>query len=125
MKNIEANKAIVKIQKDILKNGIIAEKLVKELKEIRELAKAEEDPTATKVLRLTYEHISEHGTFNIPIPNDEPLEDDEEVEVEQVDMDIFENKIESLNYLLSILLDRDNIVNQEDLKSYRNALLDY
>ena len=129
MKTIEANKLIVKLQKDIAKSGIVKEKLVKDLKELRPYALAEEDPTLTKVIRLTYEHIENTGTFNIPIPADEAIleGEDEEVaaEVEVMDMDDFENKRMSLDYLLSLMLDRTNPTNQQDLCEYRDMLKAY
>ncbi|TXB66710.1 hypothetical protein FRY74_00575 [Vicingus serpentipes] len=126
MKTIEANKLIVKLQKDIAKSGIVKEQLVKDLKELRPYALTEEDPTLTKVIRLTYEHIENTGTFNIPIPADEAiLEGDEEVEAEVMDMEDFENKRMSLDYLLSLMLDRTNPTNQQDLCEYRDMLKAY
>lgn len=128
MKTIEANKLIVKLQKDIAKSGIVKEQLVKDLKELRPYALAEEDPTLTKVIRLTYEHIENTGTFNIPIPADEAiLEGDEEMEaeVDVMDMEDFENKRMSLDYLLSLMLDRTNPTNQQDLCEYRDMLKAY
>jgi hypothetical protein len=126
MKTIEANKLIVKLQKDIAKSGIVKEQLVKDLKELRPYALTEEDPTLTKVIRLTYEHIENTGTFNIPIPADEAiLEGDEEVDAEVMDMEDFENKRMSLDYLLSLMLDRTNPTNQQDLCEYRDMLKAY
>ena len=135
MKTIEANKLIVKLQKDIAKSGIVKEKLVKDLQSLRPYALAEEDPTLTKVIRLTFEHIENTGTFNIPIPADEAIvegeegeEGEEEVvaeEVEVMDMEDFENKRMSLDYLLSLMLDRTNTTNQQDLCEYRDLLKAY
>tara|TARA_R110001592_G_scaffold343413_1_gene634056 strand:- start:58 stop:444 length:387 start_codon:yes stop_codon:yes gene_type:complete len=128
MKTIEANKLIVKLQKDIAKSGIVKEQLVKDLKALRPYALAEEDPTLTKVIRLTYEHVENTGTFNIPIPADEAIlegEEDVEAEVETMDMEDFENKRMSLDYLLSLMLDRDNVTNQQDLCEYRDMLKAY
>lgn len=125
MKTIEANQLIVKIQKDIAKSGIVKDKLVKDLQELRPYALAEEDPTLTKVIRLTYEHIESNGTFNIPIPADEAIVEGEEAEVESMDMDDFDNKRMSLDYLLSLMLDRTNPSNQQDLCEYRDMLKDY
>ena len=130
MESIEANKLIVKLQKEIIKNGIVKEKLVKGLQELRPYALAEEDPTLTKVIRLTYEHIDATGTFNIPIPADEVVmegeEESEEVEVvNEMDMEDFENKKTSLDYLLSLMLDARNPNNRQDLMEYRDLLKNY
>ncbi len=123
MENIEANKLIVKLQRDLAKSGIVKDNLVKGLKELRNFSLAEEDPTLTKVIRLTFEHIEQGGTFNIPIPADEAIVEGEEIEL--MDMDDFDNKRESLNYLLSLMLDRKNPTNREDLIAYRDLLKAY
>jgi hypothetical protein len=123
MENIEGNKLIVKLQRDLAKSGIVKDNLVKGLKELRPLAMAENDPTLTKVIRLAYEHIEQTGTFSIPIPADEAIVEGEELET--MDMDDFDNKRESLDYLLSLMLDRKNPTNRQDLMEYRDMLKDF
>lgn len=127
MENNEANKLIEKIQKDINKSGIDAKKTVEGLTQLRTYALEEQDPTATKVLRLAYEHIQEHGTFNIPIPADELVADNEDEEPELIENSIEtdEERAESLVYMLSLLLDRHNPNNRQELFEYRDALKDY
>jgi len=124
MKSKEANQLIAKIQKDLAKSGIVKTNLVKDLKKLREFALEEADPTVTKVSRLAYEHIAKNGTFNIPIPSDEEIEG-EELVVEEVDENDFDAKRDSLDYLLSLMLDRSNPSNQQDLFDYRDALKAY
>lgn len=123
MENIEGNKLIVKLQRDLAKSGIVKDNLVNGLKELRPLAMAENDPTLTKVIRLAYEHIEQTGTFSIPIPADEAIVEGEELE--SMDMDNFDNKRESLDYLLSLMLDRKNTTNKLDLAEYRDMLKDF
>ncbi len=127
MENIEANKLIEKLQKDINKSGIDAKKTVEGLTQLRTYALEEQDPTATKVLRLAYEHIQEHGTFNIPIPADELVADNEDDEPELIENSIEtdEERAESLVYMLSLLLDRHNPNNRQELFEYRDALKNY
>lgn len=120
MENLEGNKLIVKLQRDLAKSGIVKDNLVKGLQELRPFALADNDPTLTKVIRLTYEHIEQNGTFSIPIPADEAIEEGDEPEV--MDMDDFDNKRDSLDYLLSLMLDRKNPTNQLDLAEYRDML---
>lgn len=129
MENLEAKKLVVKIQKDIAKSGIVKDNIVKDLQTLREFALEAEDPTLTKVLRLTYEHIGENGAFLIPIPQDEAvLEGEEEEGAEEVpvgevmDMEDFDNQRASLDYLLSLMLDRNNPTNQQDMFEYRDML---
>lgn len=127
MENIEANKLIEKIQKDINKSGIDAKKTVEGLTQLRTYALEEQDPTATKVLRMAYEHIQEHGTFNIPIPADELVadNDDDEPELIENSIETDEERTESLAYMLSLLLDRHNPNNRQELFEYRDALKNY
>jgi len=136
MESLQAQKLINKIQQEVLKNGIVKDSLIAMFKELRPFAMAEEDPSLTKVIRLVYEHLDSEGTFNIPIP-EEPVDEDEEVEVDEegnpielpapepMDMDDFEAKRESLNYLLSIMKDARNENNRVDLIGYRDLLMAY
>ena len=133
MKSIEAQKLINKIQQGIIKNGIIKDTLVEQFKELRPYAIAEEDPTLTKVIRLTYEHIDANGSFNIPLPSDdlEGLEDEEGNPIEATAEeqpkveDDFDKKRESLEYLLVIMADARQKGNRVDLVEYRDMLMAY
>ena len=132
MESIEGNKLIVKMQLDLAKKGINKASLIKGLQELRPFALEEKDPTLTKVIRLTYEHIENNGTFNIPIPADEEiaddLGDDDHEEVAHLIVNTIEtdkDRVESLNYLLSLMLDRTNSSNREELFVYRDALKEY
>ena len=136
MRSPAALKIIDSIQAEVAKSGIVSDNLVKALKELRPLAIQEEDASLTKVIRLTYEHISENGSFNIPIPEDEEVVEDgefediasseTEIERKEIADDDFEAKRESLSYLLSIMKNCDtNAVNREDLLAYRDLLMVY
>ena len=127
MENIEAQKLINRIQKEITTAGIDPVKLVKDLQKLREFALEENNPTLTKVLRLTYEHIAEYETFDIPIPEEEPVDeiDGDEVAHEVGDDIDRDDPVESLNYLLSVMSNSSNKANMNELKEYRNALLEY
>jgi len=136
MKSSEALSIINKMKKDLSKSGIVTDTIVEDLKKLRPYAITEEDPSLTKVIRLAYEHITENGSFNIRIP--EEIEEVEETELDETpaveepapveelpEMD-FEEKRESLDYLLSIMTNCDeNKMNREDLIGYRNALMEY
>lgn len=129
MESIEGNKLIVKLQKDLAKNGIKKiDGLVKGLKELRPYALEEQDPTLTKVIRLTYEHIEENKTFNIPLPPEEAIEveeDEEEAQMILNEIKTDEDRVESLDYLFSLMLDRKNPSNVQDMYEYRDALKEY
>lgn len=121
MENPSAQKLINKVQVDLLKKGFNAETLIADLKKLREYSLEEGNPVLTKALRLTYEHLEENGAFLIPIPDDEPVEEGEEVISDRKTGN--ENNLESLEYLLSLFGDLKNKNNILDLKEYNKALL--
>lgn len=121
MENPKAQKLLNKIQRDLLRNGIILNTIVEDLKELRPYAVEEQNPLLAKVIRLTYEHIETYGTFDIPIPEDEPVEEFEEDEETENEV----NPEESLDYLLSLMAESKNKVNALELREYSNALTEY
>ena len=104
-----------------MRNGIITNTIVEDLKELRPYAVEEKNPLLAKVIRLTYEHIETYQTFDIPIPEDEPVEDFEEEEQEEKQVD----PQESLDYLLSLMAESKNKVNALELREYSNNLMAY
>lgn len=134
MRSTKGLKIIEDLKADVAKSGIVAETLVKGLKDLRPIAIEEEDPSLTKVIRLTYEHLEANGSFNVPIPEDEEVVEDGEYEDtealepirREIPADDFDAKRESLDYLLSIMKNCDtNNVNREDLIAYRDMLMLY
>lgn len=122
MENQKAQKLLNKIQRDLLRNGIVTNTIVEDLKDLRPYAVEEKNPLLAKVIRLTYEHIDAYGTFDIPIPEDEPVEGFEEEEATA------ENEVdpqESLDYLLSLMAEPNNKINALELREYSNALMAY
>ena len=75
MRSSEGLALIEKMKGDLAKSGIVAESLVEDLKKLRPFAIEEEDPSLTKVIRLTYEHLEANGSFNIPIPEEKEEEE--------------------------------------------------
>ncbi len=120
MKNQKGHKLLDKIQRNLMRNGLIINTIVEDLKELRPYAVEDENPLLAKVIRLTYEHIENFQAFNIPIPEDEPLDENEEVS-ESSEFD----PQESLDYLLSIMLDTTIKNNQMDLREYSIDLQKY
>ncbi|MEZ4936078.1 MAG: hypothetical protein R2799_00630 [Crocinitomicaceae bacterium] len=110
----EANKLIDKLLKDIEKNGV-NDKLIPDLKKLREWALKEEDPLVTKVIRLSYEYIEENECFDIAVAKEEDEEGNEYYLEPGTDK-------ENFSYLLSLLLKNDNEYNREEIKDYRTQL---
>jgi len=122
VENPSALKLINKIQLDLFKKGFEAEVLVADLKKLREYSLEENNPVLTKAIRLAYEHIEANGAFLIPIPDDEPLDDEELV---TDDAPANENNLESLEYLINLFSDLSHKNNVLDLKEYNKAFLAY
>lgn len=121
MNNPKAQKLLDKIQRDLMRNGIVVNTIVNDLKELRPYAVEEEDPLLAKVIRLTYEHIENHQTFAIPIPEDEPVDELEDENQEETSV----TPEESLDYLLSLMNDTSIKNNEMDLREYSRDLQEY
>ena len=118
MENIELLKQINKIQQSLLKKGIVVDKLVKDLKKLREFFIEEKLPRVVKIIRFTYEHIENYKTFDISMPEDEGSDSEEELSVDDM-------RVESLNYLMSLMQKPTQKLNAEDLDYYMNAFTTY
>ena len=122
MESKKAQKLIDKILSELDHAGIIINTVIDDLKELRTYALAQQTPLLVKVLRLTYEHLEANQTFEIAIPDDEPIEDESE---EEVSVAVEHNATESLHYLVSLFKDSDNKMNILDLRAYRDALNEF
>lgn len=114
MKIGAANKKIESIIKKVEKEGVLADGLVDELKALREFGLKEQDPLVTKVIRLTYEYLTENKAYDI----EAQYEEDEDGSEYPLEIDDKEN----LLYLLNLLLQADHKINREEIKDYRTAL---
>jgi len=125
LNNPKAQKLIKKILDDLDHAGIITNTLVEDLKKLRPFAVEEKQPVIAKSIRLTYEHLEENFTFDIPIPEDEPVEDEEEgLESEGFEAEEF-NADQSLMYLIKLIKNSDNKMNIEEIREYNEALQNY
>ncbi len=118
MENIELLKQINKIQQSLIKNGIVVDKLVKDLKKLRSFFIDEKIPRLVKIVRFTYEHIENYKTFDISMPEDEGNDAEEVLSVD-------EQRVESLSYLLSLMEKPTQKLNAEDLDYYMHAFTAY
>ena len=114
MTNTQYYKLIDKIKKEIAKNGVTTA-IVDDLKAMRVMVVAENQPLLAKIIRLTFQHIEANNTFNVAIPDDEPFDNVEEVvEMEKTEI----NPVESLDYLLSNISDISNKSNIADIRDF-------
>jgi len=114
MKTAIANEQLDAIIKKVEKSGVEAPNIIEDLKALRELAIKEQDPLVVKVLRLTYEFISENECFDV----EAQYEEDEEGNEYPIEIDDKEN----LLYLLNLLKNAEHKINREEIKDYRSSL---
>lgn len=114
MKTAIANEQLDAIIKKVEKSGVEAPNIIEDLKALRELAIKEQDPLVVKVLRLTYEFISENECFDVAAQ----YEEDEEGNEYPIEIDDKEN----LLYLLNLLKNAEHKINREEIKDYRSSL---
>lgn len=119
LQNSKAVKLINKLIEDVAQNGIITNTVIEDLKALRPYTIDEQLPLLAKATRLSAEHIDEYGTFAIPIPQDEPIEEGEEIEASENDPK------ESLHYFFCLIRDINKKVNEEELREYVKALNEY
>jgi hypothetical protein len=114
MKTAAANTKLDSIIANVEKKGISAKGIIDDLKELRELALKEQDPLVVKVLRLTYEFLTEKEAFDVQAQ----FEEDEQGNEYPIEIDDKEN----LLYLLNLLKNADHKINREEIKDYRTSL---
>ena len=112
MTNTQYYKLLDKIKAEIAKNGV-TKAIIDDLKAMREMVVIENQPLLAKVIRLTFQHIEKNGTFNVAIPEDEPIEGFEE---DEISTEI--NPVESLDYLLSNMKDFSKKTNESDIREF-------
>lgn len=121
MQNKQAIQIIEKIQKEIFQNKLNIDSAINDLKKVREITMEENNPVLTKALRLAFEHLEENNAFLIEIPNDESLDDENEIEAPKYSK---ENNIESFDYFLSLVTDCSKKNNLLDLREYNKAFIE-
>lgn len=116
MENKKALKLIDQIIKETQEANIITDTTIDQLKELRPFAVDEKLPVVAKSIRLAYEHIEEYEVFIIPIPQDEPLETEEDADETQEDDAI--TGVESFVYFMNLIKNQHKKVNEDELREY-------
>lgn len=119
LENTAALKLINRMQSSIIKGDAEMTQLAEDFRKLREYALEEALPRLVKTCRLSFQHIEENKQFLIPIPSDEPVDEDHEIIVDVADLD-GDNaaQMDSINYLLSLMIDSTNKQNADELKEY-------
>ncbi|AEE20647.1 hypothetical protein JM84_2014 [Dokdonia sp. Hel_I_63] len=127
MNTLQDSKAVNLIKKligDVAQNGIITNTVVEDLKALRPHTITEQLPLLAKATRLAAEHIEETGTFAIPIPADDDIEDENEEIIAAADP-AESTPEESLHYFFCLIRDVDKKTNEDELREYVKALREY
>ncbi|MCF6350663.1 MAG: hypothetical protein L3J23_06470 [Flavobacteriaceae bacterium] len=109
-------KSLKKI-KEIIANDGVTTAIVEQLKALRVLVVEENQPLLAKAIRLIFQHIVANNTFNIEIPEDEPIEG---FEKEPITVEI--DPVESLSYLFSNMENYDKKMNEADIRGFVVAM---
>lgn len=104
MRSPEANLSLAKLSKSA-KESFDSSAIVKELKSVREMAKEEKDPAATKIIRLAYEYIEQNEGFELGYVEEEEIGD-----------------LSDFEYLMELLIHNDRDANKEEIKEIRDRL---
>ncbi|WP_196886190.1 hypothetical protein [Aureivirga sp. CE67] len=121
MENYKFIQIVKNLRKKIESGSFEIPTIIEELQKARICAIEEKNPRLVKVIRLTFEHLENYQGFFISIPEDTFEEDEENAEVTYPT----ENQVESLLYLLSLMLDPLHKRNALEIKDYIDALNDY
>lgn len=106
MERKEAERLADNIAQEYLKNGA-SEKVINDLKTLRNYFIEIKDPTVTKVIRLAYEYLENNSEFDIVL---EDFEEDAE--------------INSFEYLMQLIAAYDNNYNREELNEYKDKMME-
>lgn len=118
-----AVKLLQKLIDDAQQNGIITNTAIEDLKTLRPYTITEKLPLLAKATRLAAEHIDEFGTFSIPIPQDEAIEEEDGTIIEP---ELVESTADSsFVYFLQLIKNVDRKDNEAELRIYVNELKEF
>ncbi|NEV94291.1 hypothetical protein G3567_09060 [Psychroflexus sp. YR1-1] len=122
MENKKAIKLIDSIVETLESNEIVTDDVVDMVRELRPYAVEENLPVVAKTLRLVTEHVEENEVFAIPIPQDEPLVDEESGEEIEAEHSEIITGSESLLYLINLIKKSENPVNKAEIREYNRKM---
>jgi len=122
LENKKATKLIESIVKNLESNQIVTDDVVEMVKQLRPFAVEESLPVVAKTLRLVCEHIEENEVFAIPIPQDEPLTDEETGEEIEPEASEIITGSDSLLYLINLIKKSENPANKTEIREYNRKM---
>jgi len=115
LKHEKAPKLIDKIIAEADNNGIIVDNFIEDLMLLRTYAVEEKNPVVAKALRLTVEHLEDNEAFLIPVPKDDPIED----ENDETQLIV---GTESFIYLMNLVKKSLIALNKEEIREYNKLM---
>jgi len=106
MERKEAERLADSIANEYAKNGA-SEKVISDLKTLRNYFIEIKDPKITKLIRLVYENFENGNEFEVAV---------EDFNEEEAEMSSFE-------YLMQLITAYDNTYNREELEEYKQLLM--
>ncbi|HLP12611.1 MAG TPA: hypothetical protein VK177_11815 [Flavobacteriales bacterium] len=103
----EAQRLCDKIAKNFAKDNAAKDQTIADLKTLRNYFIDIKDPMLTKITRLAYEYIEQHGTFEVEIEDFEPDEEQSTFE-----------------YFMELVMNYDNNYNREELQEIKMRLIE-
>lgn len=103
----EAQRLCDKIANNFKKDNAAKDNTINDLKTLRNYFIEIKDPSLTKILRLAYEHLEQHHSFDIEIEDFEPDEEQGTFE-----------------YFMELVMNYDNKLNREELQEIKAKLLE-
>jgi hypothetical protein len=103
----EAQRLCDKIARNYAKDNAGKEQTINDLKTLRNYFIEAKDPMLTKITRLAYEHLENHGSFD-------------DIEIEDFEPDEEQGTFE---YFMELIMNYDNNYNREELREIRTQLL--
>lgn len=102
----EADRLAHNIAQEFVKNGS-SEKVINDLKTLRNYFIEIKDPTLTKIIRLTYEHLENNDGFDVVLEDFDPEEGGNPFE-----------------YFMQLVSAYDNTYNREELNEYKEKMME-
>lgn len=112
------------LKKFVQKNGVVKDKVVEKLTELRPHFIELNEPLVTRIIRMTAEYIDHFGYFDINLLAEEDEDGEIEEEIDMEGEDSFNEMKENFLYLLDLFTHPDNKVNREELQHLKQLYLD-
>src|SRR5688572_20001827 len=106
MKTSTEPELIEKLRVSAKEDQFDAQEMIELLKQLRTISLEKKDPVVTKVVRLAYEHLEKHNSFNLNFQEEE-------------------TELSDLEYLIELIANPEIKYNREEIKEIAALLASY